>query len=98
MFEIRFTEGAVTDLDGLRPFERIRIVEEIGQQLAEHPDVESARRKLLVGLVPPFEHVPPIWQLRVGEFRVFYDVDGETPEVVIRAVRRKGRQRTEEIL
>lgn len=22
----------------------------------------------------PFEHLEPVWQLRVGEFRVFYDV------------------------
>ena len=25
-------------------------------------------------LAPPWEHVPPVWELRVDEYRVFYDV------------------------
>jgi mRNA-degrading endonuclease RelE of RelBE toxin-antitoxin system len=24
-----------------------------------------------------FEHVPPVWELRAGKFRLFYDVDTE---------------------
>jgi len=42
--------------------------------------------------------VRPVWQLRVGEFRVFYDVDEEQEAVIVRAVRWKGRKITEEIL
>jgi mRNA-degrading endonuclease RelE of RelBE toxin-antitoxin system len=38
------------------------------------------------------------WQLRVGDFRVFYDVDVEQKAVIVRAVRRKGTRTTEEIL
>jgi hypothetical protein len=51
----------------------------------------------LTALVPPWEHVPPVWQLRVGDHRVFYDVAAEARLVVVRAVRRKGRSTTEEI-
>jgi mRNA-degrading endonuclease RelE of RelBE toxin-antitoxin system len=58
----------------------------------------SRRRKLLEGLVPPWDSVHPVWQLRVGDFRVFYDVDERARKVIVRAVRRKGTKRTEEIL
>ncbi len=40
----------------------------------------------------------PIWQLRVGDWRVLYDVDKAGRVVVVAAVRQKGRKRTEEIL
>lgn len=47
----------------------------------------------------PWMAVPPIWELRVGEFRVFYDVDEPSNMVYVRAVKRKlAGQRTEEIL
>jgi len=35
--------------------------------------------------VPPFEAVPPIWELRVGNYRVFCDVDDEEQRVYVRA-------------
>jgi len=42
---------------------------------------------------------PPVWQLRVGEYRVFYDVDREEMAVYVRAVRLKPPHKTtEEIL
>jgi mRNA-degrading endonuclease RelE of RelBE toxin-antitoxin system len=48
--------------------------------------------------VPPWNSTRPVWQLRVGEFRIFYDVDDTRREVIVRAVRRKGTKSTEEIL
>ena len=45
-----------------------------------------------------WEHVPPVWQLRVEDWRVFYDVDERARQVIVRAVRRKGKILTEEIL
>ena len=54
---------------------------------------------ILIGLIPPWEHVEPIWELSVGEYRVFYDVDEAAMVVNIRAIRRKPAHRTtEEIL
>ncbi len=54
---------------------------------------------MLEGLAPSFEAVPPIWELRVGEYRIFYDVDEDEKKVYVRAIRRKPPHKTtEEIL
>ena len=37
---------------------------------------------------------PPIWELRVGEHRIFYDVNVEERTVYVRAVRRKAPHKT----
>jgi mRNA-degrading endonuclease RelE of RelBE toxin-antitoxin system len=43
--------------------------------------------------------VAPIWELRVGDYRVFYDVSAAESVVYVRAVRRKRRgTKTEDIL
>ena len=82
----------------MRPFEQQWILDEVDEQLRVEPAKPSRRRKLLRGLFPPWAQVRPVWQLRVGDFRVFYDVDAEGGEVIIHAVRRKGRKTTEEVL
>jgi len=51
---------------------------------------------MLVSLIPPFESVPPIWELRVGEYRVLYDVDEGERKVYVRAVRKKPPHKTSE--
>ena len=41
----------------------------------------------------------PVWELRVGEYRVFYDVDDTEHVVTVRAIRHKPpHATTEEIL
>jgi mRNA-degrading endonuclease RelE of RelBE toxin-antitoxin system len=43
--------------------------------------------------------VAPIWELRVGEYRVFYDVSRSESVVYVPAVRKKARgTKTEDIL
>ena len=98
MFKIRFARGALHDLKRLRARDRARVVDEIERCLVEQPQEPSRNRKQLTALVPPWEHVPPVWQLRVDDYRVFYDVDVEAGLVVVRAVRRKGRSTTKEIV
>lgn len=99
MYEIRFAAGVAGDLRELRARERRRILDEVGRKLAHQPTTPTKHIKQLRKLVPPFESVPPIWQLRVGDFRVFYDVDEAGRRVFVRAVRRKPPHRTtEEIL
>ena len=98
MFDILYDEAAEDDLGRLRPYDIRRVMNEVDAQLTKHPAVPSRRRKLLEGLLPPWDGVRPVWQLRVGDFRVFYDVDGERRQVIVRAVRRKGSRTTEEIL
>jgi mRNA-degrading endonuclease RelE of RelBE toxin-antitoxin system len=98
MFAILFDEAAEHDLRVLRRFEVSRVLDEVDAQLTSDQAEASRRKKLLAGLVPPWNGVRPVWQLRVGDLRVFYDVDEERQEVVVRAVRRKGTKTTKEIL
>jgi mRNA-degrading endonuclease RelE of RelBE toxin-antitoxin system len=88
-YDIEVHQLAVDELDELRAYDQRIILDEIEQQLSHEPTVPTRRRKRLISLVPAFEYVPPIWQLRVGDFRVFYDVDEESKIVHVRAVRRK---------
>jgi len=93
-FELEFSEGVREDLEGLRAYDCRIILEAIETQLTHAPHVETKKRKLLHNLVPPFEAVPPIWQLRVATFRVFYDVNEKERRVSIRAIRRKPAHRS----
>ena len=98
-YAIEFSEGVKEDIKRLRGYDSRIILEAIETQLTHTPHVETKHRKLLRNLVPPFEAIAPIWQLRVGAFRVFYDVNEEERRVSVRAIRRKpAHLKTEEIL
>lgn len=99
MYTIRFARDVVRDLRRLSVYRQNILLEAIGTRLSREPTALTRNRKLLVNLIPPWDAVPPIWELRVGEYRIFYDVSEEERIVYIRAIRRKppGR-RTEEIL
>jgi mRNA-degrading endonuclease RelE of RelBE toxin-antitoxin system len=93
------SEGVVEDLKALRASDRKRVLGKIDEQLTHRPTEETRNQKLLIGLKPPWEHEEPVRELRIGAFRVFYDVDDEGERVIIRAVRKKPpHQTTEEIL
>lgn len=98
MYVTRFARDVVRDLRKLSMY-RQNILFEAIDQLSHEPTAPTRNRKLLVNLIPPWDAVPPIWELRVGEYRIFYDVSEEERTVYVRAIRRKppGR-RTEEIL
>src|SRR5262245_26272319 len=99
MFTIEFSESVTEDLADLRPFDRKQILDHIEIQLTYEPTKETRNKKKLVGLNPPWEHAGPVWELRVGEFRVFYAVSEEDSLVVVRAVRHKPPHKTiEEVL
>ena len=88
-FAILFHELAAEEIAKLRRFDQRRVLAAIEEQVTHEPTTPTPRRKCLAGLTPTFEHVLPVWELRVGQFRVFYDVDAEAVAVNIRAVRRK---------
>jgi mRNA-degrading endonuclease RelE of RelBE toxin-antitoxin system len=99
MYSLEYTEGVTDDLRELRARDRIRILDKIEEQLPHTPTKETRNKKILAGLKPPWEHVEPVWELRIGKHRVFYDVDEAGQRVVIRPVREKPPHRaTEEIL
>lgn len=97
-YSVELTALALSNLKAIRAYDRRKIVAEIDQQLPHQPAVETRNRKKLDSLVPDFEHRPPVWELRVGDYRVFYDIDDESETVTVRTVRRKEHgQTTEEI-
>jgi mRNA-degrading endonuclease RelE of RelBE toxin-antitoxin system len=99
MFILEYTEGMVADLKGLRAGDRKRILDKIDEQLLHNPTQPTRNKKIVAGLKPPWEHEEPVWELRIGHFRVFYDVNEVEQRVVIRALREKPpHQTTEEIL
>jgi len=99
VFEIRFAEGVEEDLRNIRIYYRNQILDAIEEQLAREPETRTKNRKLLENLIPPWQTVAPIWELRVGDYRVFYDVSAAESVVYVRAVRRKPRgTKTEDIL
>ena len=59
--------------------------------------METRNRKPLHGFVPPWPHTPPVWEIRVGDFRVFYDVDELAKVVTVRRVIEKGKKTIEEV-
>ncbi|MBI2981267.1 MAG: type II toxin-antitoxin system RelE/ParE family toxin [Deltaproteobacteria bacterium] len=99
MYQIEIVPDAVEELKMIPAFHRKRIEQAVEGQLRFEPVKRTKNRKSLEGVVAGFEHEPPLWQLRVGEWRVFYDVDLEEKIVTIRAVREKlPSSRTEDIL
>ena len=99
MNALRFATSVATDLKRIRAFDRSRIIESMESQLLEEPTTPTRHRKLLVNLVPPWSGELPVWELRVGEYRIFYDVSEDEELVYVRAVRKKPpEKRTEEIL
>jgi mRNA-degrading endonuclease RelE of RelBE toxin-antitoxin system len=77
-------------------FHRVQIVAAIEKQLGRTPGVATRNQKPLVNLIPPWPADPPVWELRVGAYRVFYDVDADRTVVSVRAIQRKAGGRTTE--
>ena len=80
MFEIEFTLEANEDLKLFRKFEQKQILDETEHQLKHEPSVATHNRKEIA----PNDIAR--WELRIGKFRVFYNVDEGTRIVSIEAV------------
>lgn len=80
MYEIEFTPEALEDLKSLKKFEQKEVIEGIESQLRYEPTVETRNRKKL----RPNEVAER--ELRIGKFRVFYNVDEGVRIVSIEAV------------
>ena len=98
-FTIVFDQDAKHELAGLKAFTQRKIAQAIDDQLIHQPDVGSKNRKVLTDVPADFEFEPPLWELRVGEFRVFYEVDRDAERVHVRAIRHKPpEKRTKDVL
>ncbi|HET6882302.1 MAG TPA: hypothetical protein VFI31_19205 [Pirellulales bacterium] len=99
MYSIEYAESVTDDLSSLRAFDRATLLDRVEKLLTGEPTRETRNRKVVVGLQPQWEHEEPLWQLRIEEFRVFYDVAETEKRVIVRAIRRKPPHKTtEEIL
>lgn len=67
MYDIEFAPGALDDLRSLRKFEQQQVLDGIESHLRHQPAVETRNRKRL----RPNEIAE--WELRIGQFRVFYN-------------------------
>lgn len=80
MYTISFTPSAREDIRWFRKYDQQRIVAAIEAQLLHEPDVPTQQRK----------HLRPNqlarWELRAGQYRIFYDVILESTIVSILAV------------
>lgn len=98
-FAIEIDEDALRELAAIKAFHRKQIVDGIEKQLSQQADVPSRNRKLLIPNPDEPELETPTWELRVGEFRVIYEVDHDKRSVHVRAVRFKPpEKRTKDIL
>lgn len=99
MYGIEFSVGVWDDMKPFPSRDQRILMDAMEEQLAHQPGVRTKNRKDLVNLVPPWRFVPPVWELRAGDYRVFYDLDEEKKIVYVRAIRLKPpHKRTEDIL
>ena len=93
MYEIEWSEEAEADFEAMSLFQRPRVSMAV-ERLRHEAEVETRNRKRLERLL---DQLPAArWNLRVGDFRVFYRVEG--PAVQILRVILKGTSTTEEAL
>ena len=79
-FLIKIAESALDDLEWFKKYERVIIFDAIDSQLLYEPMVETRNRKLLR------DNIYSRWELRVGKYRIFYNVNENEHIVDITAI------------
>ena len=76
-FELQYSDEALKQLKRLRRFDQVAILAQIEKMLLVNPTlVSKAKVKLLR------QPAPTQYRLRVGEHRVFYDVEGRQVRIL----------------
>jgi mRNA interferase RelE/StbE len=88
-YHILISAGAEQDLKELRAHDRKEILEAMETHLIHEPTKESRSR--IKKLTPP---AISQYRLRVGDYRVYYDVEETDHQVLIIQVYEKGRRTT----
>lgn len=83
LYQIELTEDAKSDLWQYSASERKTILSQIRQELEHEPLTETRNRKKLRD-----NPIAP-WELRIGKYRVFYNVPAETAVVSVVAIGHK---------
>jgi len=83
IYRIEVTAEAKTDLSQYTAFERKLIVSGIREQLTDQPLIETKNRK------PLRDYPIASWELRIGKYRVFYEVDDTVHTVSVVSVGHK---------
>jgi mRNA-degrading endonuclease RelE of RelBE toxin-antitoxin system len=76
-YEIRYSSEAIDQFKALRAFDRKAILDQIEAVLGVNPTTESKARVERLR-----EPVPTHYRLRVGEFRVFHDIDEDAVLII----------------
>lgn len=80
MYKIKITEDALDDLRQFKKSDQVLIINTIEEQLSWEPKKETKHRKSL----RPNDLSK--WELRVGNNRIFYDVDDNSKLIRIKAI------------
>lgn len=88
-FTVELVTSAREELRAMRPFDRQAVLERIRQVLTSQPDVVTRNCKPLQGLKVPWDQIGDTWELKVDEFRVFFEIETGTQNVVVKAIRHK---------
>lgn len=83
MYEIEYTDEAIEDLRWFRKHEQNEILDGIEQQLRYEPAVETRNRKKMR------RNSKAEWELRVGDFRILYNIEVAIQIVDIRRIGEK---------
>ena len=79
-FELRWSPDARDHVAGLPAHQRAAVVDGAERHLTDQPEQSTTRRKLLR------ENPLAVWELRLGDLRVFYNVDAKCNTVEVVAV------------
>jgi mRNA-degrading endonuclease RelE of RelBE toxin-antitoxin system len=79
-YRIEYTRMAFEHLKGLKAFQRARVLDVVDERLQIEPGKVSRHRKRLR------PNTLALWELRIEDLRVFYDIHDDTKAVVIVAI------------
>ena len=89
-YTIEYTEDAIEHLERLSATRRATVVNEVDDRLGHQPTVPARNRKRMD---PGRKIFVAPWELRLGDLRVYYDVEDELHRVIVVAVGLKERER-----
>lgn len=80
MYEVSFTDNAVEDMLEFPKGDRAMLVDTAVEQLSHEPTKITRNRK------PLRPNDLSRWEVRAGDYRIFYDVDEQGQRVTVKAV------------